>query len=723
MIFELAKDFHDAVAAMPSEHPRHRMLELLEEAMRRDIHFIDGHPTTLFQCMWNTCWWYDCPDAAKHYQKAPSSRTSTKKLQQRAWARGTLCGLMEQWRNKSACPRDLTWFRSMTPPNVRLTGKPLLTLAGHESVIEDLCYSVDGHRLASCAMDGTVRLWDTITGVQLALIQASCSRVSRLAFSPDNRHVAYAVYDDRQAAVCDLETGAQLHHPHGGWVDAVAFSPNGCTVASGATAGHLVGTAEIHVWDALTGATKGVRSFPIQGSYVADVAFNHRDGILVYAVTPDFGFGAVYFYACNMATSSLQNSRLLARYEGSSDSTHFSSLAKVWTVFSPDGNYLAARWCPCSHDPRNPNVYQEGHSIRVWKWSDGNVEFLNDIAFEDRFECFAFSADGRHLLVAVGGNAIIWSCDIRTRRRVQFRSPDGEAVSAIAVSPACPGIVATGTGSETHAIHIWRPEERGTEELFGRPAAGKVQKISPSGNWVLTSQREHVHLWDTLSAHLRCSIALTAEGIAILMSVGIDQSDHLIAVALACEMDLAPFVRECVEIVGYDGKTCGTHKLLDIPCEDPTKHLITDLAFSTDRRYLFLEINSGFRTRVWNLREECEVGPPVPPEILAENHPFNHPEQVLITLKDKEGTPVRLPLVPTTGQEDLWSKETISARMIQKGREVCLLSERGPVMATIPNEMIFALCWPRRLLWINTSDGYFSIHELETGATTRPPAL
>ena len=32
MIFEVIQDFHDAVAGMPTDHPKHRMLELLEEA-------------------------------------------------------------------------------------------------------------------------------------------------------------------------------------------------------------------------------------------------------------------------------------------------------------------------------------------------------------------------------------------------------------------------------------------------------------------------------------------------------------------------------------------------------------------------------------------------------------------------------------------------------------------------------------------------------------------
>jgi hypothetical protein len=73
MIFELAQDFRDAAAVMPKEHPKHRMLELLEEAVRRDIHFVDRHPTTLFQCMWNTCWWYDCPEAEKHYRPSKAN--------------------------------------------------------------------------------------------------------------------------------------------------------------------------------------------------------------------------------------------------------------------------------------------------------------------------------------------------------------------------------------------------------------------------------------------------------------------------------------------------------------------------------------------------------------------------------------------------------------------------------------------------------------------------
>src|SRR5205823_3888781 len=53
MIFELVRDFADVLATLPSEHPRRDVLALLDEALRHDIHFVDRHPTTLFQCLWN----------------------------------------------------------------------------------------------------------------------------------------------------------------------------------------------------------------------------------------------------------------------------------------------------------------------------------------------------------------------------------------------------------------------------------------------------------------------------------------------------------------------------------------------------------------------------------------------------------------------------------------------------------------------------------------------
>jgi hypothetical protein len=71
LVFDLAGDLERAVANLPADHPRRRLLGLLEEALRADIHFLVRHPSCLFQCLWNQGWWYDCAEAARHYESSP----------------------------------------------------------------------------------------------------------------------------------------------------------------------------------------------------------------------------------------------------------------------------------------------------------------------------------------------------------------------------------------------------------------------------------------------------------------------------------------------------------------------------------------------------------------------------------------------------------------------------------------------------------------------------
>ena len=71
LVFDLAMDFTRAADRIPADRSARRHLRLLEQALRADLHFLARHPTTLFQCLWNRCWWYDCPEAAAHYDPPP----------------------------------------------------------------------------------------------------------------------------------------------------------------------------------------------------------------------------------------------------------------------------------------------------------------------------------------------------------------------------------------------------------------------------------------------------------------------------------------------------------------------------------------------------------------------------------------------------------------------------------------------------------------------------
>src|SRR5262249_14359530 len=63
------------------------------------------------------------------------------------------------------------------------------TLLGHPSPGVLVPFSPDGHRIVSSSGDGTVRLWDTVTGKELAVLRTRPGAVTALAFSPDGTRV------------------------------------------------------------------------------------------------------------------------------------------------------------------------------------------------------------------------------------------------------------------------------------------------------------------------------------------------------------------------------------------------------------------------------------------------------------------------------------------------------------------------------------------------------
>ena len=66
----------------------------------------------------------------------------------------------------------------------------LRRLSGHHDFVSGLAFSPDGQTFASGSVDGTIRLWDTATGEQTAMLPGHIEEATDVAFSPDGRTLA-----------------------------------------------------------------------------------------------------------------------------------------------------------------------------------------------------------------------------------------------------------------------------------------------------------------------------------------------------------------------------------------------------------------------------------------------------------------------------------------------------------------------------------------------------
>ncbi|MBN2471689.1 MAG: WD40 repeat domain-containing protein, partial [Anaerolineae bacterium] len=259
-------------------------------------------------------------------------------------------------------------------------------VSGHSTGVNAVSFQPDGSGLISCAgtrfssADATLRLWDTVTGEQQAILAEFSRGATGCAYSPAGDIVAVVLADS--ISLRDAVSGMELMvlEGHENAITEIAFSPDGARLASASD------DTTVRLWDVTSGEQVAV--FEDHTQEVKALAVS-ADGTLLASgggkYADDEGDFTIRLW--DVKTGSLVNS-----LEG-----HVSQILSL--AFGPDGVSLVS-------SSRYPDK-----AIRLWNVAAGSEELVvySGVVARD----MAFAPNGEILATATDDDLLrLWNTDM-----------------------------------------------------------------------------------------------------------------------------------------------------------------------------------------------------------------------------------------------------------------------------------------------------------------------
>jgi WD40 repeat protein len=365
----------------------------------------------------------------------------------------------------------------------------------HGAAVTSVSWSPDGSRVASAAIDKTVRVWNAAGNGEPLVLHGHADQVWSVAFSPDGARIASASWD-RTVRLWNADGKGEpiVLGGHSLQVLSAAWSPDGARIASTSVdktvrvwnangqGEPLVLRGHAHIiystaWSpdgarlATASRDKTVRIWNADGQGEPIVLNGHEDAVYFVAFSPD---------GARLATASGDGSVRVWRADGQGEPLVVRDHAGIVfsLAWSPDGARIISG--------------SEDNTVRTSN-ADGKSEMVLR-AHGLPIYSVAFSPDGAHFATASHDKTVrVWSTGVRSSPHV-LEGHTGE-VASVSWSPDGARIA---SGASDDTVRIWSADGEG-EPLVFRANAGKVHSTawSPDGARVASACEDGaVRVWD-----------------------------------------------------------------------------------------------------------------------------------------------------------------------------------------------------------------------------------